>query len=593
MEKKFLSRPKFRIFGRYALICVWVVILGIGIYTRYIFFKDFPFAFGHPDTAQYLNTTVNMLNGGVFVPGVIRVNATYAFFALWILKYIGSGSFSIILVQTLLAVVASVLGSSIIFRITKSWLLTDVGLFILLLLPRGFVYEHILLTDGLYASLTIFFMTLVVLFMDREKWRPVTILALSLVTTLLVLSRGQALVAVFIGLSLIGGMLLEKKIHWKQAICFILLFLIPLLLMTNAYRLANKHQNAFNGLSAAGNYNLFWITTSRYLDFDSPLHAGIKNSIKPYVVSTNEHYSNQESWGVEGVDSKGNLFPGVDVSQLNWTQINQMLGEIAHEAIRTHPLAFIYRTFWNIGDLLWYKRTLFETIDIRDLLLQGDATHFRINATKSWENRAFNPLELYPQSEFGLGRFARIFPMVNYTHVSVPELPTDKILQRLHPLANFRWLTIGLWFLVVMAWFNKSKYQLFLQASSIMVVGQILLTLIPANALYDRYFLGIEPLIVIGTLVAIGMYIKLSYYDKIKTLILLGLIPGLYIVFYLLFSSIPLPYPLIDKDILGLSQVIIIQHQRAVIGLSMSTIVTFLCLFPGIKLSYFLRQRYG
>lgn len=592
MEKKLIGKLSLRAVVRYALISLWVLILLVGIGIRYQLFKDFPFAFGHPDTAQYLDATVAMLKGGAFVPGIIRVNATYALFAFFILTSLGSGSFSVILVQTFLSVVAAVLASGSIYQMTKSWVLATLGLLILLLLPRGLIYEHLLLTDGLYASLTISFMVLVFLFLEKKSWRPASVFILGLVTGLLMLSRGQALVAVVVGLGLIGGMTWEKKIPWKQAICFTFLFFIPILVMTNAYRLANKHSNNFNGLSAAGNYNLFWITTSRYLDFDSPVHADVKNSIKPYVITTNEHYTGEDSWGVEGVDARGNLFPNVDVSQLSWTEINGLLGEIAHEAIRTHPLAFMYRTFWNIRDLLWYKQTLFETIDIRDLLLQGDATHFRIDATKAWKDRIFNPLEFYPQQDFGLGRFARSLPWVNYTIVSVPELPTDNILQTIHPLANFRWFTIGLWFLLVMAWFNTSKYRLFLQAASLMIIGQILLTLIPANALYDRYFLGIEPLVVIGTLVAAGMYIKLSRYDKIKTLILLVLIPGIGAIFYMLFSSLPLPYPIIDKGILGLSEAVVIQHQRIVIGLSLSMLFTFFCLYPGIKLSRYIRQRY-
>lgn len=554
---------------------------------------DFPFAFAHPDTAQYLDIVVSMLQGGPFIPGVIRVNAAYAFFAFLTLKFLGSGSFSIILVQTLLSVLSCVVGSILVFRTTQSVMLSNITLLLLLLLPRGLVYEHILLGESIFVVLTICFILLTFFFLEYKFWRSLNILLLGIITGFLLLSRGQALIAVLVGLGLVASLIIQKKIRWKAVITYTIFFLMPIVLMTHLYKAANAKYNDFNGLSAAGNYNLFWITTSRYFDFESSLHADVKNSLKPYIITTNQNYRGGESWGVEGVDSRGNLFPDVDVSHMNWTEINQMLGEIAHEAILTHPMAFLYRTYWNSRDFLWGKTSLFQTADIRDLLLQGNESHFRIDTAKAWRNSIFNPLERSSQQEFGLGRIARIFPFIDYSVVATPELTTDKILQKLHPLANFRWMTIGLWFLVVVAWFNRFKFDLFLRATSVLAIGQILLTIIPANALYDRYFVAVETIIVIGSLCAAGIFIKLSRYDKIKTLVLMGLIPALGVLVYLFFFFLPLPYPMIDKNILGLSESVIIQHQRVVVGLTAAIFSISICLIPGNKLATYLRQRYG
>src|SRR4051812_19408952 len=76
--------------------------------VRLIFLIEFPFAFGHADSSQYLNSVKTMLGGGVFIPEFLRVNATYAYFSYGILKILGTHSFHIVVIQTFLGLLGGV-----------------------------------------------------------------------------------------------------------------------------------------------------------------------------------------------------------------------------------------------------------------------------------------------------------------------------------------------------------------------------------------------------------------------------------------------------------------------------------------------------
>lgn len=384
----------------------------------------------------------------------------------------------------------------------------------------------------------------------------------------LILCRGQGVISVIAVIMLIVSLILLKKVNLLEGSKLIIFFCVPIFILISLYQQANIKYNHFYGISAAGNYNLFWITSSRFIDYESPKYGEIKLALKPFIRETNKNYDGDESWGVKGLNSAGNPLPQLEFLGQDWQRINTILGDVSKESIITHPLAFTYRTYWNLYDFLWNKTSLFKTIDISDLLLRNNGRKLYIDPQKALFSKTFDPLET-PSLK------------VQQSAQSSSSTLTDFFLNMFSWLANFRFLTLGLYASFILYCFNRTKYRTFYIFLLSIVLGQILLTIIASNALYDRYFIPVEPLsipIILGTL---ADFLKFSWPKKVKTTILFFILPLFVLIFFKTILFFLPPYSIIDKPILGLSEVITVSHQQQAIGITFavifSIIITILC----------------
>jgi 4-amino-4-deoxy-L-arabinose transferase-like glycosyltransferase len=564
---------------------VFLLVLFIGIAVRFQFFREFPYAFGHPDSSEYLRSLLGLIQGKPYVPVLLHVNGTYVYFMYFVLKVFGQSSLNIVLFQSILAIIAAVLGFFIIKKLTSSFFLANIGFLLIILLPRGLFYEHILLSDSIFATLIMFFAFFGLLFYEKPNLKLSFILGL--LSSFLVLGRGQGLIAPFLSILLFIIVALQRSIGLKRFLILVTVFSLPLVILIGSYLQTNVKYNHFHGLSASSNYNLFWVATSRFIDFDSVKYKKIKDSLKPFVVKTNKNYDGDESWGVQYLNSSGRPLAGIDFYTNDWQEIDKIMGEIAVESIQTHPLAFIYRTYWNTGDFFWGKTSLYKTIDISPLLLSSNQTVISIDKTKALNTKSFNILD-GNKSTSG-GAFQSLPKSVKHTS---NDSKIDRFLNMFAFLTNFRLITFGIYFSMTVFVINKFKNKLFLLFLTFLLIGQVILTTVPVNSLYDRYFIPVENISIVIILCGISIFLKLSIFDKLKSILLVVLLPIFMGTMMFLFNLIPIKYPLLDKPIIGLPVSISASHQQFVVSVTLAALTTLIGVLAYQKLSDHLKEKY-
>ena len=145
----------------------------------------------------------------------------------------------------------------------------------------------------------------------------------------------------------------------------------------------NRKHHQFSGLSAAGNYNLFWVATSRYLDFRSDRHRELKQALEPCIRDANQNHANDLAWGTPGPICAPVVHGISERMQSNWQVSDRQLGELSREAILAHPMEVAYRFLWNLGDFLFVRWTVFRTADLDPLLFESNRARLRIDAAKA------------------------------------------------------------------------------------------------------------------------------------------------------------------------------------------------------------------
>jgi FtsH-binding integral membrane protein len=422
-----------------------------------------------------------MLEGGPFVPNEIRVNGTYAFFSYFLLKLLGHQSWNIILIQFVLGVLTGILAFLTVDELTHDWRFGAAALLLVSIRIRGLFYEHILLAETVYDFLGVLFCWICV----RVYLKPTLLrfCLLSAVTVSLVFARAQGWVFVAAEAMLIGVLWRRRNISWKTAASFISVALLPLLFAVHAYVSVNRKHHRFSGLSAAGNYNLFWVATSRYLDFRSDRHRELKQALEPCIRDANQNHANDLAWGTPGPICA----PVVTASPTGCNPTGRLPtnSELSREAILAHPLEVAYRFLWNVGDFLFVRRTVFRTIDLDPLLFESNRARLRIDPAKAAATRSMDPLALGQPvpAQHAEGSFQTVIGF----------------------LKPFVWNTVVfvlLAFSIFVTVCNRNDEIGVLLILVLIWAGQVGVTLFAVNALYDRYYLFPEALAVI--LIAAG-----------------------------------------------------------------------------------------
>lgn len=567
-----LLQPRPPRWDLFSAVLLALVLLAT-VVLRWYRLTEYNFAIGHPDTAQYTDAVLALLEGKPFTPSIIRVNGTYAWFLYSVLNFFGLSSYTVAVAQTILSVVAALCTLGVVSRLTGSYSVAATAVLFLLLLPRGFLYEQILLGDTVYAANILLLVAAAYWF-----WARGTVLAastLGFLTAALLLGRGQGLGALVVVLALFALMVLFRRVSGKRSLLCLVAYLVPVAVLCQLYLLANQRQNNFSGLSAAGNYNLFWIATSRYLDFESPLHAGIKRQLRRQARWTNKTLGMNLHWGIEGLSSAGDLLAGVDFDTDDWSKIDQVNKELAREAFYAHPLAIIHRVLWNFGDMIWWRGGLFETVDLKDLMFSGgEHSKLRIDPKKLEYCKKLDALAP------GLTKLSGLppVPAVDLSAVaglSEPNnlLTTERWLRLLAPLSDFRVLVIAGFFAAALAFARSGDTAVFAGFVMALALSQIVLTVIAANGLYDRYYIAAEPLFVILCALGLSSAAAIGVRQSIKTCVTAASLAYMLYHIYYLGVSLPISYPVIDKGIPGLSIEHTIQQQRAVVGVLCSVLL--------------------
>src|SRR5260370_10895352 len=322
-----------------------------------------------------------MLEGRPFVPNEVRVHGTYAFLSYFLLKLRGHQSWNIILVQSLLGVLTGILAFLVVDELTHDWRFRAAALLLVSIRLRGLFYEHILLAETVFDFLGVLFCWICV----RVYLKPTLLrfCLLSSVTVALLFARAQAWVLVAAEAMLIGVLWNRRKIPWKTAASFIAVALLPLWLAVHAYVDVNRKHHQFSGLSAAGNYNLFWRATSRYLDFRSYRHRQLQQALEPCIRDANQNHANDLAWGTPGPICAPVVHGISERMQSNWQVSDRQLGELSREAILAHPMEVAYRFLWNLGDFLFVRWPAFRTADLDPLLFESNRARLRIDAAKA------------------------------------------------------------------------------------------------------------------------------------------------------------------------------------------------------------------
>ena len=576
-KSTFSDRIKVFISSPITKAILFLIVLLIPALIRIFFLKDYPYPFSHPDTGQYTNGVIEMLNGGPFKPCIIKVSGTYSFFIFYILNIFGLNTINVIIIQTLLGLLTGIFSFLIIRNITKSYWISLVGLLLVTILPRGLLYEHVMLADSLYVFLLIFYFWLVTLILSKPSWYLAIILGLT--SSLLILARGQGSISVLIGLLVI----ILLKINIKIKVLLLILFLLTISIPYFIYKQENIKYNNLPSLSIAGGYNMFWISTFRFIDFDSQINTDIKSIMKPYVEISNSYYSklysqgdDEESWGATNISTN---LDSTFYSHYgdNWGLINQKFSEISLESIKSHPMAYIYRNYWNLRYYFFYNKNLDDTVDIKQFLLKDSSSNISIDRLKNFNTFPSDPLENYTDP-LKTKRLTDHYANLNQNTV------TDTILNKLSFLFNFRIFTFALYISIILLIFMKGKPKLLLGILVTMIFGQVLLTTVPSNALYDRYYIPVEPLIIIAFLVSFSyLFSNISKKEILQMIIIIISLPLTLILIYKFIYNLGINI-FIDHPIIGLSSEKMIANNRAVVSL-ISTILIFSTFFILIYLS--------
>lgn len=566
--------------------------LFLTVFIRVLFLAEFPFAFGHADTSQYLTSVINMIQGAPFIPEVIRPNGTYSLFCYFVFKTFGLNSFHVIFLQSIFGVFNGLICFWLSWKLTRFWYLSIAVLLLVSLRPRGMVYEHILLAESLYEFLSICCCGLLLLFWSSPKMKNV--LALSLCCVLLYFLRGQGVVFILASLCFIFALWAKLRQEQKpklKVFGILIVFSLPLVFSNLYYRDLNKRTNHFSGISISGNYNLFWVASSNFMDFESSTFKDLKDALRPCVLESNQKFYQNLAWALQGGPCSQaftfvvrEFFPkkyGTD-----WDQINAEMGAVALESILTHPIAFGYRFFWNLRDFFLYRRSLWDTTDLNGYFFEKSEKKLRIKFEQlaylreldsihglkleqaSSLQTAFSVLLVQRDQPKKMEKFFNSTKKMVFCPLVFFAITFSFFLLICHPYP-FRW-GIGVFYLI---W-----------------VLHPAMTVLAVNAVYDRYYLLPEALGFVLIAVGVSQFIRLSLSLKFQTVLVFCSIVILVKLFWIGVSRFVYPFvPIFDKPILGLPEWVVTSHQVDGISFYLSCIVALILI--GLAVQLFAKQR--
>jgi hypothetical protein len=258
------------------------------------------------------------------------------------------------------------------------------------------------------------------------------------------------------------------------------------------------------------------------------------------------------SWGTPGIICAPIV--GRIIRSHDWQTFDHEMGEVSREAIRAHPIEFFYRFLWNLDDFLFRRASLFKTMDLDPLLLDSDRSHLRIDRAKAGQTRAMDPLE--PDSKAA----------------SIGRLSVQGLLGVLRGFV----LNPVVVLLLVFSFFLTicQRGPQFILLLFLIWAGQIFLTLLTANALYDRYYLVPEALAVILIAAGLSHFAGLNRQMKYCSLIFFGAsLPLVAGVFFLFREVLERLLPVLDSPVLGLSASDAAHYQSTVLAFLLSSAV--------------------
>ena len=514
------------------------VILAI-VLVRCVFIYAYPFAFGHRDTNQYLGATVSLLDGKGYMPHFMRVSGTYALFTAGIIWGFHS-SFVLIVIQHLLGVLGALLGGLITLEITRSRWLALLCVLLLGVLPKALFYEHFLLVESLYASTWLFFLWSSMRFFKGPTLARAA--GLGALNCCLLLSRGQGALALILCIGLTGILLVSRRAPPKRLAFFILFMLAPSLAGSFLYRRQNIEQHHLPALSMAGNHNLFWNVGGNLIDYHSPRNTDFKELVRPCVLDANRKFVPWPNWGLGGETCAIYRRAVREHYRDNWGEIHEVIGAVAVEGILSHPVAFTYRSLWNLRDSLWERTSLCSLKDLSEHILDCGPEGYRIDYAKAWQNRSLNVL----------GRFDRTLSDLAYERSPHAERIIESFFWVLNVLAGQRFFTVCLGLLLLTALGFRDVFSFETGLLFFYFLGHWCLTIVPANGLWDRYYVPHEPIQIILLCVALAAFSRARREENIRaTLLGLSLMASAAIG-YLVGKYIPLLTLGFDAPILGI-----------------------------------------
>lgn len=524
---------------------------------RLLLIDAFPYGFGHPDTGDYGHPVTRFLQGGPFVPEPIRVMGTYAYFLIAVAMTMGATTFSVMLVQHVMGVVTAYLLGLLMRKLTGSARLGILTMLLVGLLPRGLMYEHIILAETTYLFLTILLALLALHFVrSSPRWiEP----ALGVIAGLMILGRGQGIIAVPLGLLILATPYYHRTLGLRfiqRMVRLFCLFFLPILALTLSYVYLNIRGNDFPGLSANAAYSLYTAGVSNLTDYESPKYAASKNILRECVALSNTRFDGRAEWAL--TEPLCGPAVGQVIAQFHgrWRFIEAELGGLAREAILTHPVAFLYRVAWNLRDFFWGRPGLLKTIDLRDLLFRDpvwmEQKVIEIDRQKTERIRDMGVPPLQGDHRFGLDRLASLY---SASGSDASATAFSSILNWLSYLANCRTYLVGTLLLMALCWAHPLENRFFILWMLGLTLGQVVLTEVPVNALYDRYYVPIEPFQVIFWLLAIRGIARLSQADRRGFARLVLLLLMVATVTFQIAVRLPLAwFPNLDHPILNMAE---------------------------------------
>ncbi len=323
------------------------------VFVRLLLVVGYPFAFGHYDSVNYLQAVHRMIGGGSFVPEPIRPMGLYAFFVYGIYTFLSKASIWIPILQHLLTLVSAGIGFWIVHTLTKRFYPSLITLLLIGLSPRTLLYGQLVLVDSLYTSGVILFFGALLFLLKRPGYFSASLLGLS--TSFLILGRGQGILALAFGF-----LVLIYQRSWR----LLPLFAVTALTLPMFYNYSNYKHHGFFGSSVSANHNLFWVASAHLLNFSSAKHSDIKEKLKECVTYSNENAEVIRNWALYGPKCSNDIIAIETSLWPNWKRYNQVCGELAYEAILTHPISFTYKFLRSLPEFFLYKTTLFKTIDL-------------------------------------------------------------------------------------------------------------------------------------------------------------------------------------------------------------------------------------
>lgn len=531
---------------RIAFILVLLFIISL----RFFLLAAYPFGFGHPDTGQYTETLVRFFKEGVFAPHPIRVMGTYALFLLGVIKGIGATTFSIVFVQHVLGIVTAILAGGIVLKLTRSKWFAIATTLLVGILPRQYLYEHIVLADTQYVLLTLLYIYVSILFL--EKGKSVWAFCLGILVTGLMLCRGQGIMGIPLCLAWIfyGGWALRIRIY--KTVTNIAVFLLPIFVFCSYYKSLNLKYNDYPGLSANGAYNLFFTATANLTDFDKPTFQRSKTFLKECVIATNKNFQGSCNWALTEEICRA---PQVSVltqfgSPENWRLVEIELNGLAKEAIKAHPMAFLYRIVWNIAEFFYGRREMLSSVDLHVLILKWDVKPIQLDPAKAEQIKGMGLVDVFGGIEHGLDRVKPYFASFNSAQYSSSA---SFFIHAFSYLENCRNFLAGTLLLLILFLFFEVKQRAvgLLLAAFVLMYG--IITAAPVNSLYERYYLPIEPLQIISWFLLFSALKEISKTERKKYFIGVLLLWFVAWGFWKFMKLLPFSwFPVIDAPLIGM-----------------------------------------